>query len=122
MKVEGYKDVQYTNDQRAVDGEVTSRVGKGDKYATSYTKQPRTGMVTDADIYAFVKKHTHWWDRFDLHFVSDCVLAAQDILWGYVVCPVGKWYFGKYGKGFEGKWIDKELAQQIDWEEYKKRF
>lgn len=121
MKITGYKSVDFGSDQRVLDSEVISRFEKGEKYATSYTNQPRTGIVTDADIYAFVKKHTHWWDRLDAHFVSDCVLAATDILWGYVVCPAGKWYFGKYGKGFDGEWIDEELERQIDWEEYKKR-
>ena len=120
MKIGDYKAVNFHDDNRVLNNEVVSR-NNGEKYCTSYSVQPRTGKVTDADIYAFVKKHTHWWDRLDAHFVSDCVLAATDILWGYVLCPVGKWFFGKYGKGFDGKWIDDDLAEKIDWEEYKKR-
>lgn len=82
-----------------------SRRPEGKRYSDCWTNQPRTGKVMDADIAAFVKKHTHWWDRLDTHFVSDCVLEAMDILWGYMEPPKGKWFFGK---NYYGRWIEED--------------
>ena len=82
-----------------------SRKPEGKRYSDSWTTQPRTGRVTDEDIARYVIKHTYLWDRLDTHFVSDCVLEATDILWGYVKPPEGKWFFGK---NYYGKWIEED--------------
>lgn len=78
----------------------------GERYSDCYGVYPRTGKVKDEDIANYVKKHTHWWDRFDLHFVSDCVLEATDILTGYVEPPKGRWFFGDRAE--YGRWIEED--------------
>lgn len=71
----------------------------------AYSVQMRTGKVYDYEIAKLVKEHTHWWDRFDAHFISDCTLEATDIVYGYVEPPKGKWYFGR---GYYGRWIEED--------------
>lgn len=52
--------VKIKNDERVTiaDLEIVSRSGN-QKYCDSYTIQERTGKITDADIYEYVKKHTY---------------------------------------------------------------
>lgn len=97
-----------------------TRFEKGRRYSSSWADAPRTGKVTDAMIANYVKKHTHWWDRLDTHFVSDCVMQAYDILFGYVRPPKkGKWYFGVYSFGH---WIEDEEWDKMDKEKYIKEY
>lgn len=70
-----------------------------------YSIQMRTGKVYDYEIAKLVREHTHWWDRLDAHFICDCALEAQDIVWGYIEPPKGKWYFGR---GYYGHWIEED--------------
>ena len=46
------------------------------------TDYPGVGEITDEQVYAYIKKNTHWWQRLDPHFVSDCAIASQLILMG----------------------------------------
>lgn len=65
-----------------------------ERYSKMWVDYPGKGKITDADVAAFVKKHTHWWDRFDYHKVSDSALLAQNILMGVVEEPKEKnWKF-----------------------------
>lgn len=85
-------------------------------YCKSWASGLRTGEVSDEDIYKYVKKHTHWWNRIDTHFVSDCALMAMDILFGYVKPPKkGKWFFEDYPYG---DWIEEEEWEKMDKTKY----
>lgn len=66
----------------------------GERYSQMWSDYPGVGKIYDTDIAAFVKKHTHWWDRLDYHKMCDCAHMAFDLLAGVVPMPEkGKWYF-----------------------------
>lgn len=50
-------------------------------------------VVTDHEVAAFVKKHSHWWDRLDYHKMCDAASEAFCMLCGATEIPKGKWYF-----------------------------
>ena len=66
----------------------------GRKYSTCYSMYPGVGKITDEMIAAYVKKHTHWWDRLDYHKISDASQMAFLLLIGAAEEPKEKeWYF-----------------------------
>ena len=55
---------------------------------------PGVGIITDEDVYKYVKKHTHWWDRLDPEFVARATLLSQTFMVGYGNPPQKeKWKF-----------------------------
>ena len=67
------------------------------KYSECNIDYPGVGIITDEQVAKLVKEHTHWWERFDWHRVSDCALSAQLILMGVIgkeeLPDREKWYF-----------------------------
>lgn len=64
------------------------------RYSDGWADYPGVGKITDRQVAAFVKKHTHWWDRLDYHFMCDCAQAAFGMLAKYIEEPKKKnWKF-----------------------------
>lgn len=67
---------------------------KQGRYSDGYAEWEDGRKVTDRQVAHFVKKHTHWWDRFDYHKICDCAQMAFDMLSGHVEMPKKKnWKF-----------------------------
>lgn len=58
--------------------------GEGKRYSDMTCTFQNGKVVSDQQVYDYVKKHTHWWDRLDPHKMSDAALLAFDILSGDV--------------------------------------
>lgn len=66
----------------------------GRKYSTGKATYDDGLVVTDEMVANFVRAHTHWWDRFDYHFICDVAQIAFLMLSGNVKVPNKKhWYF-----------------------------
>lgn len=59
-----------------------SAKGEGKRYSDMACTFQNGKVVSDQQVYDYVKKHTHWWDRLDPHKISDAALLAFDILSG----------------------------------------
>ena len=57
---------------------------EGKRYSDMVCTFQNGKVVSDQQVYDYVKKHTHWWDRLDPHKMSDAALLAFDILSGDV--------------------------------------
>ena len=67
---------------------------KNKRYSDCWCDYPGVGKIYDTDIAAFVRKHTHWWDRLDYHKICDCAQMTFDMLAGVIPMPKKKnWYF-----------------------------
>lgn len=66
------------------------------KYSDNYIDYPGVGKITDEEVAKFVKEHTHFWDRFDYHKMSDAALEAQLFLMKVIEPPKKKrWFLGE---------------------------
>lgn len=64
------------------------------EYSDGNIDYPGVGIISDNDVANFVKEHTHWWERLDAHWVSDCAINAMYMLMEVVEKPKKKkWYF-----------------------------